>query len=71
MINASEMNIVEETPKLTGGQDVDAIITVIPASTTQEQTVSMAACNGRVSPFNRLSEISPAITLDSNLVHCR
>ena len=71
VINASEVNIVEEILKLTGGRGADVIITATPANITQEQAVSMAARNGRISFFGGLPKTNPAITLDSNLVHYR
>ncbi len=71
VINASEVNIVEEILKLTGERGADVIITATPANITQEQAVSMAARNGRISFFGGLPKTNPAITLDSNLVHYR
>ena len=41
------------------------------AINAQEQAVSMAARNGRISFFGGLHKTNPTITLDSNLVHYR
>lgn len=71
VINASEVNIVEEILKLTDGRGADVIITATPANITQEQAVSIAARNGRISFFGGLPKTNPTITLDSNLVHYR
>lgn len=71
VINASEVSIVEEILKLTDGRGADVIITATPANITQEQAVSMAARNGRISFFGGLPKTNPTITLDSNLVHYR
>ena len=71
VINASEVNIVEEVLKLTDGRGADVVITATPANITQEQAVSMAARNGRISFFGGLPKTNPTITLDSNLVHYR
>ena len=71
VINASEVNIVEEILKLTDGRGADVIITATPANIIQEQAVSMAARNGRISFFGGLPKTNPTITLDSNLVHYR
>lgn len=71
VINASEVNIVEEILKLTDGRGADVVITATPANITQEQAVSMAARNGRISFFGGLPKTNPTITLDSNLVHYR
>ena len=71
VINASEVSIVEEILKLTGGRGADVVITATPANITQEQALSMAARNGRISFFGGLPKTNPTITLDSNLVHYR
>ena len=71
VINASEVNIAEEILKLTDGRGADVVITATPANITQEQAVSMAARNGRISFFGGLPKTNPTITLDSNLVHYR
>ena len=72
VINASEVNIVEEILKLTGGRGADVIITATPANITRRSSdLSMAARNGRISFFGGLPKTNPTITLDSNLVHYR
>ena len=47
------------------------IITATPANINQEQAISMAARNGRISFFGGLPKTDPTITCDSNLVHYR
>lgn len=71
VINAAEVDIVEEIMKLTDGRGADVIITATPANVTQEQAVAMAARNGRISFFGGLPKTDPTITLDSNVVHYR
>lgn len=71
VINAAEVDIVEEIMKLTEGRGADVIITATPANVTQEQAVAMAARNGRISFFGGLPKTDPTITLDSNVVHYR
>jgi len=62
---------VEEVMRLTGGRGADVIITATPANVTQEQAISMAARNGRISFFGGLPKTDPYIKCDSNVVHYR
>jgi L-iditol 2-dehydrogenase len=71
VINAAEVDVVEEVMKLTGGRGADVIITATPANVTQEQAISMAARNGRISFFGGLPKTDPYIRCDSNVVHYR
>lgn len=71
VINASEVDVVEEVMRLTGGRGADVIITATPANITQEQAISMAARQGRISFFGGLPKNDPFIKCDSNLVHYR
>src|SRR5680860_117597 len=71
IINAAEVDVVEEVMKLTGGRGADVIITATPANITQEQAIAMAARNGRISFFGGLPKTDPTITCDSNVVHYR
>ena len=57
--------------ELTGGRGADVIITATAANVTQEQAISMAARNGRISFFGGLPKTDPYIRCDSNLVHYR
>ena len=57
--------------ELTGGRGADVIITATAANITQEQAISMAARNGRISFFGGLPKTDPYIRCDSNLVHYR
>ena len=71
VIDASEVDVVEEVMRLTEGRGADVIITATPANVTQEQAIAMAARNGRISFFGGLPKTNPTITCDSNLVHYR
>lgn len=71
VINAAEVDIVQEIMALTDGRGADVIITATPANITQEQAIAMAARNGRISFFGGLPKTNPTITCDSNLVHYR
>ena len=62
---------VEQMLKLTGGRGADVVITAAASGAAQEQAVSMAARQGRVSLFGGLPKDNPIIRLDSNLVHYR
>jgi len=53
------------------GRGADVIITATAANITQEQAISMAARNGRISFFGGLPKTDPFIKCDSNLVHYR
>ncbi|GMA19795.1 zinc-binding dehydrogenase [Arsenicicoccus piscis] len=70
-IDASKVDVVAEVMKMTDGRGADVIITATPANVTQEQAISMAARNGRISFFVGLPKNDPYIQCDSNLVHYR
>jgi len=71
VIDGSEVDVVEKVLELTGGRGADVIITATAANVTQEQAISMAARNGRISVFGGLPKNDPFIKCDSNLVHYR
>jgi L-iditol 2-dehydrogenase len=71
VIDASQVDVVERVMELTGGRGADVVITATAANVTQEQAISMAARNGRISFFGGLPKTNPTITCDSNLVHYR
>jgi L-iditol 2-dehydrogenase len=71
VINGAEVDVVERVLELTGGRGADVVITATSANVTQEQAISMAARNGRISFFGGLPKTDPTITCDSNLVHYR
>jgi len=71
VIDGSEVDVVEKVLELTGGRGADVIITATAANVTQEQAISMAARNGRISFFGGLPKNDPFIKCDSNLVHYR
>ncbi len=70
-INGAEVDVVERVMELTGGRGADVVITATSANVTQEQAISMAARNGRISFFGGLPKTDPTITCDSNVVHYR
>ena len=70
-IDGSQVDVVERVMELTGGRGADVVITATAANITQEQAISMAARNGRISFFGGLPKTDPFIKCDSNLVHYR
>lgn len=70
-IDASTEDVVARVMELTDGRGADVIITATPANITQEQAISMAARQGRISFFGGLPKNDPFISCDSNLVHYR
>ncbi len=70
-INGAEVDVVERVMELTGGRGADVVITATAANITQEQAISMAARNGRISFFGGLPKTDPFIKCDSNVVHYR
>jgi L-iditol 2-dehydrogenase len=71
VINGAEVDVVERVMELTDGRGADVVITATAANVAQEQAISMAARNGRISFFGGLPKTNPTITCDSNLVHYR
>ena len=70
-IDASTEDVVARVMELTAGRGADVVITATPANVTQEQAISMAARQGRISFFGGLPKNDPYIKCDSNLVHYR
>jgi L-iditol 2-dehydrogenase len=70
-ICAEETDVVDTVHKLTDGRGVDVAIVAAASGAAQEQAVTLAARQGRVSFFGGLPKDNPIIALDSNLVHYR
>ena len=71
VINSAKEDVVAKVMELTGGRGADVTITATPANVTQEQAISMAARQGRISFFGGLPKNDPFIKADSNLIHYR
>lgn len=71
VVNAAREDVVAKVMELTGGRGADVVITATPANVTQEQAISMAARQGRISFFGGLPKNDPFIKADSNLIHYR
>lgn len=70
-VSASDGDVVEAIGKLTDGRGADVVITAAASGRAQEQAISMAARQGRISFFGGLPKDDPIIACDSNLVHYR
>jgi L-iditol 2-dehydrogenase len=70
-ICAGDTDVIDAVRELTGGRGADVIITAAAARIAQEQALSMAARQGRISFFGGLPKDDPVIACDSNLVHYR
>jgi len=64
-------DVVDAILKLTDGRGADVVITAAASGKAQEQAISMAARQGRISFFGGLPKDNPIIACDSNLVHYR
>lgn len=70
-IDAAHEDVVARVMDLTSGRGADVVITATQANVTQEQAITMAARQGRISFFGGLPKTDPYIRCDSNLVHYR
>jgi L-iditol 2-dehydrogenase len=70
-ICAEEVDVVDAIMKVTDGRGADVVITAAASGKAQEQAITMAARQGRISFFGGLPKDKPIIECDSNLVHYR
>lgn len=70
-VNGGDTDAVDAVLKLTEGRGADVVITAAASGAAQEQAISMAARQGRISFFGGLPKDGPIIACDSNLVHYR
>ncbi len=70
-ICAAETDPVDAVRKLTDGRGADVVITAAASGAAQEQALSIAARQGRISFFGGLPKNNPVIACDANLVHYR
>lgn len=71
LINSSEIDLVEEVKKLTGGMGAEVTITANPIGATQVQAVELAKKAGRIALFGGLPHDSSKPGIDTNIVHYR
>jgi len=69
VINASQVDLVQEVRRLTAGKGADVIITANPVPQTQVQAVEMARKGGRILLFGGLPVDQSRPGIDMNLVH--
>jgi len=68
-INASQVDLVEEVKRLTGGAGADVVITANPVADTQVQALNAARKGGRIAFFGGLPHDKSVVPLDTNLIH--
>lgn len=69
LINASQIDPVQEVRRLTGGKGADVIVTATPAPIAQVQAVEMARKGGRILLFGGLPKENSKPGVDMNIVH--
>ena len=69
LINAAELDLVDEVRRITNGRGAEVIITANPVPETQVQAVEMARKGGRVLLFGGLPKDKARPGIDMNLVH--
>jgi len=69
VICSQDVDPVAAVLEATGGEGVDVVITANSAVQTHQQAMNMVRNRGRINFFGGLPKGSPAISLDSNLVH--
>ena len=69
LLNASQVDLVEEVRRLTGGMGPDVVISATPAPVAVVQAVEMAKKGGRVLLFGGLPKDNSKPGVDMNTVH--
>jgi L-iditol 2-dehydrogenase len=69
LINASQVDLVAEVKRLTGGKGADVIITANPVPSTQVQAVEMAKKGARILLFGGLPADQSKPGVDMNIIH--
>jgi L-iditol 2-dehydrogenase len=69
LVDASEVDLVDEVLRLTGGRGADVIITANPVPETLVQAVEMARKGGRILVFGGLPKERSRPGIDMNRVH--
>lgn len=69
LINAANVDPVQEVRRLTGGKGADVIVTATPAPLAQVQAVEMARKGGRILLFGGLPKENSKPGVDMNIVH--
>ena len=69
LINVSEVDLVTEVRRLTGGKGADVIVTATPAPVAVVQAVELARKDGRILLFGGLPKDNSKPPVDMNIVH--
>jgi len=69
IINAAEVDLVEEVLRLTEGKGAHVVVTATPAPVACSQAVLMARRGGRVVVFGGLPKGNSEVGIDMNVVH--
>jgi L-iditol 2-dehydrogenase len=67
-VDSSEVDVVEEVMRLTGGRGVDVAVTAAPAPELQVQAMATLARYGRINFFSGLNK-GTLVEIDTNKVH--
>jgi threonine dehydrogenase-like Zn-dependent dehydrogenase len=67
-VDSSQVDVVEEVMRLTGGEGVDVALTCAPAPELQVQAMACLARLGRLSAFSGLNK-GTQVELDTNKIH--
>jgi len=70
-VHAGDGPVAEQILKLTDGRGADVVITAAASAAAQQEAVTYAARQGRISFFGGLPQAAPTSTVDANLVHYR
>jgi L-iditol 2-dehydrogenase len=70
-VHAGDGPVADQILKLTDGRGADVVITAAASAAAQQEAVTYAARQGRISFFGGLPQAAPTSTIDANLVHYR
>jgi len=71
LIPSGKVNLFEKVMSLTNGFGVDVVVVACSAKKAQEESLTLAAKQGRISFFGGLPKDEPIIAFDSNALHYR
>jgi L-iditol 2-dehydrogenase len=71
LINSAKEGLEEAVLRSTGGIGADVVITAVPVPAIQQQSVRLAARQGRINLFGGLPKGKELVEIDTNLIHYR
>jgi len=71
LVNSAEEDLEEAVLRYTGGIGADVVITAVPVPAVQQQSVRLAARQGRINLFGGLPKGRELVQIDTNLIHYR